>query len=96
MSIDKGAETLALKERTYLVEIFCEAGDDPIIRAHRETVRLDDKGAVVTRARDIAAVERTLTQVADKSFGGISGNDVAAAIMAWADGLRLEDLAAVK
>lgn len=63
MSIDKGAETLALKERTYLVEIFCEAGDDPIIRAHRETVRLDDKGAVVTRARDIAAVERTLTQV---------------------------------
>jgi hypothetical protein len=100
MAIDMGTEsqTLSVKERTWRVEIFAEAGDDPTVRAHREVVHLDGAGRVVWRERDISMVTRSLSQIATTQFTNgsatVTGGELAALIAAAADSLRQAGIAA--
>lgn len=100
MAMDLGTETaiVTMQERTWRVEIFCEKGDDPTLRAHREVVSIDANGKVISQDRKITMVNRRLSAMAAQSFtvGGksYSGAEIAAVIAAVADALRQEDIAA--
>lgn len=97
MAIDIGTESVALtvKERTWRVEIFCEVGNDPIIRAHREKVWLRPDGSIAQVDRNIHPVERSLAAIAKQDFGGgMTGLKLAQTIADVADAWRREDIEA--
>ena len=99
MSIDLGTETVALavKERTWRVEIFTDLGADPTIRAHREKVWLRPDGSCAQRLV-LDPVERRLSVIAAQAFkvgaATYTGAELARVIGAVADVLRQEDIAA--
>jgi hypothetical protein len=96
MALDISTEsvTLAVKERTWRIEIFTDLGADPLLRAHREKVWLRPDGSPAQR-EILDPVERRLSQIAAHSFGGITGAQLAGAVADAADALRLEDIAAL-
>jgi hypothetical protein len=97
MAIELGieTETVSKEERTWRVELFCEKGEDPTIRAHREIVTLNTDGKVIARDRDVPVVARHLSVIANKSFTFNSKTytaaELAGVIAAVADTLRQED-----
>jgi len=96
MAIELGSESpvLTISERTWRVEIFCEAGTDPTIVAHREKIWTRANGTIAQRERLIPQVRRSLSAVASKTVSGVTGTQLAGLISAWADDLRAEDVAA--
>lgn len=96
MAIDQGTETLSVmkSERTWRVEVFCERGEDPIVRAHRETITTTAAGELVGRERAGVTVERKLSAVAAEQINGMSCAQLAAQIAAVADAWRQQDIAA--
>jgi hypothetical protein len=98
MAIEQPETTLTLsgEERTWRVEIFCEKGQDPTIVAHRETIKSDANGNVVTRERGVT-VRRTGSGVATDTITvgnlTITGAQLAAVVAAAADKWRSYDLA---
>lgn len=88
MAIDKGTESvsLAVKERTWRVEIFTDFGADPVVQVHRERVWLRDDGSLYRR-ETLPAVTATLTQIASFDLGGIDGAEMALAISGAGDAL---------
>jgi hypothetical protein len=94
MATEIGEKTLVIKEaeRTWRTEIFTEFGEDPVIRVHREMIGTSGD-QVITRDRNIPVVERRFSQIFGKTYGGQTGEGMATAIAAWADGLRAEDVA---
>lgn len=98
MAIDLGHQSVVVmrSERTWRVEIFCELGSVPVVRAHREVITTNEAGELIARDRDIPAAERALTAIADKSVGGVTGLQLAGLVSMWADELRQEDIAAAE
>ncbi|MGB6080199.1 MAG: hypothetical protein WBF99_12145 [Xanthobacteraceae bacterium] len=98
MAIEQGAETVTLtvEERTWRVEIFCEKGEDPTIRAHRQTVRSGGSGSVLS-VENGALVERRSSAIQGDTFTAagvtITGAQLAGLIAQAADQWRSEDLA---
>lgn len=80
------------EERTWRVEIFCEKGDDPLIRAHREIVQVNAAGEVVQRDRSVGYVDRHLSAIARQKVAGLTGAKLAETIADWCDTLRAEDV----
>ncbi|MBN8960584.1 MAG: hypothetical protein J0H71_05585 [Rhizobiales bacterium] len=101
MAIEQGTETVTvtLEERTWRVEIFCEKGEDPTIRAHRQTVRSDAGGNLLSIV-NCATVERNSSTIQGDTFTAagvtVTGAQLADLIAAAADQWRSEDLAAVE
>lgn len=99
MSITEGTETIVLtiEERTWRLEIFTDKGVDPTVRAHREVVKTDASGNVISRETGVT-VNRSLSQFASQSFTvagkSYTGAEIANLISAVADTWRQEDIAA--
>lgn len=100
MAIEQGTQTLAVttEERTWKVEVFCEKGADPIVRIHRQLVRTNAAGEVLSVDNN-ATVERRQSEVGADSITAtgvtVTGNQLAALVSAAADQWRTEDLAAI-
>lgn len=108
MAIDLGNETITVtrSERTWRVELFCERGQDYVLRGHRETVATGSDGSVSV-ARDIAPVEASLSAIATRSFAvddptnpgskiTLTGAQAAAFIAGVVDRLRQDQIAAAQ
>jgi hypothetical protein len=93
MAINLGTETLDVtkSERTWRVEIFCERGNDPIIRAHRETIWIASDGTLLRSERGVT-VDRSLSQIATESHDGLTGAQLAGAIASRADFWRQQNI----
>ena len=93
MAIDMGSETVtvAKHEQTWRIEFFCEHGEDPTIRYHREILAMNGE-EIASRDRNIDVVERKLSEIVAVTYGGLTGQQLADALMAWGDGLRQEDI----
>lgn len=96
MALDIGTESvvLAVKERTWRIEIFTDLGIDPLLRAHSEKVWLRPDGSAAQR-EILSPVERRLSQISVQAFDGMTGAQLAATIAGATDALRLEDIAAL-
>lgn len=98
MAIEQGTETVTVtvEERTWRVEIFCEKGEDPTIRAHHQTVRSDGNGNVLS-IENGAIVERRSSAIQGDTFTAVgisvTGAQLAELIAQAADQWRGEDLA---
>lgn len=95
MATEQGTETVTVTKstRTWRVEIFCERGNDPVVRAHREIIRVGDDGTVLSAERGIT-VDRLLSQIADEDVDGITGAALAGHIAKRADLWHEQDVAA--
>src|SRR6266481_2831970 len=95
---DDATVTLTRQERTFRVEIFCEKGNVPVIRAHREFHSASADGKHFTSDRDVHHVTRLLTDFADKpmTFQGVTmtGAQLAGFIADAVDAWSVEDKAA--
>lgn len=89
MALDLGTETVAIKERTFKVEILTGVGEDPTVIVHREKVWLKDN--VIIRREEVDRAIRTLSQVSSQDFGGMTGLQLAGAIALAGDTFRKED-----
>lgn len=96
MSTIIGTKNVTIEERTWKIEIMCESGDDPIVRADRETVISTDDGTVLFRDRSARHTERRLSQVADQKFmlgdSAITGLQLSSYIATAVDDFRKEDI----
>jgi len=92
LSLGTDKTPLAMQERTWRVELFCEAGEEARLVMHRETVGLRPDGSVATRSRDVPPVQRTLSQIADQDFDGMTGAQLAQKLWDVGDALRQEDI----
>ncbi len=97
MAITQGTETISVtsEERTWRLEIFTEKGQQYSVRAHRETVRTDSEGNILSRERGVT-VERTFSAIATEQFTiagkAYTGGEVADALSAIADIRRQQDI----
>jgi hypothetical protein len=94
MAFDLGTETVAIsiKERTRLIEIASDFGEDPLVRVYREVLRLDPEGKVLSRNTNIPLVETRLSQIAERSVAGVTGMELAVMLAAWGDALRQDQI----
>lgn len=100
MAVSKGQKSLQVnvETRTWRVEVFCEKGQVPTVVVHRETITVDEQGAIVSSVRSPQPVTRTLDKVAAQEIT-VDGKkytiaEIAAAIAETADVWDDEDQSA--
>lgn len=96
MGIETGqvTHTLKVQDRAFRVEVRSEVGQDPQILFDRETVGVDETGAVVTRDRNGSYVRSDLSTIKDRTFGGLTATALLQALFDMGDALRQEDIVA--
>jgi hypothetical protein len=100
MAIDQGTETLTVKtqERTWRINIESAMDTDYVFTVHRETVKTDPAGIVVSKVSNAIVVTRGVGAIADQEYvvGGqtYTTQEIANVIAEMADTWRKEDLAA--
>jgi hypothetical protein len=99
MAITGATVTLTKKEYTWRIQIFAEAGQEPVIEFLRETRLVDAQGNVVGPPdRNVPSVTRRLSQVAARSFAtmdgskSLTGAELMGLFAKGGDDLRQEDL----
>lgn len=91
MAIDLGTTTLAVKERTYRIELLSPLGNEAKLVIYREKVWLDEAGTVIRR-EESDKVYRDLVDIAEMKIGTMTGGEMAVQIAAAADILRQQDI----